>query len=184
MEKLLPSFADRWTLDWQFTGRSVRRTIVLPDGGFFLIDSAAFSPFSALLGGGAIGFSAGLLYLSQGRIAGISGLLGHLVRGEIGGGGFRLFFLLGLILSPLLWSLFIGDPFAGLAASGILPTEWWTLAIAGGLVGIGTRLANGCTSGHGICGLARFSMRSAVAVLSFMVAGVVTVFIVRHTFGA
>lgn len=147
-----------------------------------MIDSTAFSPFSALLGGGAIGLSAGLLYLLQGRIAGISGLLGHLLRWEIGSGRYRLFFLLGLILSPLLWSLLIADPFAGLSASGSLPTEWWTVAIAGGLVGVGTRLANGCTSGHGICGLARFSARSAVAVLSFMAAGVVTVFIVRHTF--
>ena len=148
-----------------------------------MIDSAAFSPISAVLGGAVIGLSAGLFYLSLGRIAGISGLLGDLLRRGIGSGGFRLFFLLGVIVSPLLWSLFLGDPFAGLASPEASFAEWGRLAVAGVLVGVGTRMANGCTSGHGVCGLARWSVRSLIAVLSFMAAGVVTVFLLRHVFG-
>lgn len=148
-----------------------------------VIDSAAFSPVSALLGGAAIGLSAGLFYVSQGRIAGISGLLGDLLRRGIGRGGFRLFFLLGVILSPVLWSIFVGDPFAGLASPEASFAEWGRLALAGVLVGVGTRMANGCTSGHGVCGLARLSVRSLVAVLSFMATGIVTVFLLRHVFG-
>lgn len=148
-----------------------------------VIDSAAFSPASALLGGAVIGLSAGLFYLSLGRIAGISGLLGDLLRGGIGNGGFRLVFLLGVIVSPLLWSFFVADPFAGLASPEASWAEWGRLTLAGVLVGVGTRVANGCTSGHGVCGLARWSLRSLVAVLSFMSAGVATVFLVRHVFG-
>lgn len=145
-----------------------------------MTDSELVSYTYAALGGVAIGLSAGLLYLSQGRIAGISGLLGHVLRWDLGSGGFRLLFLLGILLSPLLWRSLVGDPLAGIPVGGIWPAESASLLVGGLLVGIGTRMANGCTSGHGVCGLARFSGRSLLAVAVFMVAGGLTVFVVRH----
>ena len=148
-----------------------------------LIDWTNFTPWSALGGGGLIGLSAGLLFLSLGRIAGISGILGGLLRNDAGGVAWRLLFLLGLIAAPGCWLLLApqGLPVLRPAPSG--PTAWAILCVGGLLVGFGTRLARGCTSGHGVCGLARLSKRSAVAVLTFMSSGVLSVFVARHLLG-
>lgn len=143
------------------------------------IDWVAFTPWSALAGGLIIGLSVSLLLLLNGRIAGISGLLGSLLQT---GNPSRLengLFVLGLLLAPLLWWLLAGErPAVELAAGPV------AVIVAGLLVGIGTTLGSGCTSGHGICGLSRLSLRGLVATLSFMLAGFVTVFVVRHLLGA
>ena len=132
----------------------------------------AFTPITALLGGALIGLAATVLYVGNGRIAGISGILNHALerRDER---GWRIAFLAGLIAAAAAWFAFSGD----VARSGF-PLPW--LIAAGLLVGFGTRLGNGCTSGHGICGLARLSMRSLLAVLAFMASGIATVYVLRH----
>ncbi|HET6195031.1 MAG TPA: YeeE/YedE family protein, partial [Acetobacteraceae bacterium] len=133
---------------------------------------------SSLLGGLLIGLAAAVLWLANGRIAGISGIVGALPSARSGDVAWRVAFLGGLIVSPLLWAALAGPPVVSLEAS--LPT-----VIAGGLlVGFGTRLGGGCTSGHGVCGLARFSRRSIVATCVFMVAGFATVFVARHVVGS
>lgn len=133
-----------------------------------------FTPVSALIGGALIGFAATLLYAALGRIAGISGILNTAIE-QPGDRGWRIAFLLGLIGGANLWFAFgIDVP----APRAYFPVPW--LIGAGLLVGFGTRLGNGCTSGHGICGLARLSKRSLVAVATFMGAGFVTVFVLRH----
>lgn len=137
-----------------------------------------FTPISALFGGLLIGLSAAILFLGDGRIAGISGILGNLLafrRSEI---AWRAAFLLGLIGAPALYA----------AAGGQLPplivTSSVPILIAGGfLVGFGTRLGNGCTSGHGVCGMAGLSPRSIAATLTFMAAAAITVFVMRHLIG-
>lgn len=134
-----------------------------------------FTPLSSLLGGALIGVSALWLLASLGRIAGISGILNHVLE-QGDGRGWRLAFLSGLIVAAGLWFAFADVPLR----SGF-PLPW--LLAAGVLVGFGTRLGNGCTSGHGICGLARLSKRSLVAVLVFMGAGFVTVYLLRHVLG-
>jgi uncharacterized membrane protein YedE/YeeE len=137
-----------------------------------------FTPISSLLGGLLIGLAAAVLWLANGRIAGISGIVGALPSARSGDVAWRVAFLGGLIVSPLLWAALAGPPVVSLEAS--LPT-----VIAGGLlVGFGTRLGGGCTSGHGVCGLARFSRRSIVATCVFMVAGFATVFVARHVVGS
>lgn len=137
----------------------------------------AFTPFAALLGGGLIGLAATLLLATLGRVAGISGILNTAVESR-DGRGWRLAFLTGLIGGATLWFAFgIGVP---VPRSGF-PLSW--LIAAGLLVGFGTRLGSGCTSGHGICGLARFSKRSFAAVLAFMGAGMATVYVLRHVSG-
>ena len=132
----------------------------------------AFTPVTALLGGALIGLAATVLYVGNGRIAGISGILNHALerRDER---GWRIAFLAGLIAAAAAWFAFSDD----VARSGF-PLPW--LIAAGLLVGFGTRLGNGCTSGHGICGLARLSMRSLLAVLAFMASGIATVYVLRH----
>ena len=136
------------------------------------IDWNAFTPWSALLGGGLIGAAAGLLLLFNGRIAGISGVLGGLLRPlALGDGAWRVAFVAGLLLAPLAYLGFAAWPTVVVSAS------WDTLVLAGLLVGVGTRYGAGCTSGHGVCGVSRFSQRSIVATVSFIVAGMVTVFI-------
>ena len=142
------------------------------------IDWTNFTPWSALAGGILIGIAAGSFVLFNGRIAGISGLLGSLLEPGSEGRGEKALFLLGLLLAPLFWLL-----------SGSLPevefqTGWPGLVAAGLLVGIGTRYGAGCTSGHGVCGMARLSPRSLVAVLCFMASGFATVFVLRHLLGA
>lgn len=144
----------------------------------FNIAWESFTPWSALAGGLVIGLAAALFVLLNGRIAGISGILGGLltpVRGDI---RWRVSFLLGMVGAPLGWMAVATLPTIEVNAS------YPTVIIAGLLVGIGTRYGSGCTSGHGVCGLSRFSPRSLVATLSFMAAGFVTVYLVRHAIGA
>jgi uncharacterized membrane protein YedE/YeeE len=154
----------------------------------------SFTPFSALAGGALIGLAASLLLLCHGRIAGISGILGETLRGEgtRGEGSFRAAFLLGLVMAGI--ALRVVDPAAFASASGAAgvagvagvaggPVAVVLIAVAGLLVGYGTRLGNGCTSGHGVCGISRLSARSIVATLTFMATGGLTVFVVRHLLG-
>lgn len=137
-----------------------------------------FTPLSALLGGALIGLSASLFLLTHGRITGISGLYGGIFRRTAPDRALRLAFIAGLLLS-------------GIAVRIVYPAAFattWTATlpvalVAGLLVGFGTQLGNGCTSGHGICGISRFSMRSLVATGTFMAAGVATTFVARHVIG-
>ncbi|CNJ97614.1 YeeE/YedE family protein [Yersinia intermedia] len=140
------------------------------------IDWINFTPYSALAGGAILGVAVTFLLLATGRIAGISGILGGLLPPKAGDSDWRLAFIIGLVTSPLVYSLFTALPAIQIDAG--LPT----LILAGLLVGIGTRYGAGCTSGHGVCGLARFSPRSLVATLSFMFTGFITVGLVRHLF--
>lgn len=137
-----------------------------------------FTPFSALAGGLLIGLAAALLLSFNGRIAGISGIMGGLLaRPRAGEFGWRAAFVLGLLLAPALYRLFADLP------EGRIDAGWATLVAAGLMVGYGSRLGSGCTSGHGVCGLSRLSPRSLVATLTFMAAGFVTVFVARHMLG-
>lgn len=149
------------------------------------IDWQAFTwaaAVSALLGGFMIGGAAIWLAWTNGRIAGISGIMGHMIdlivqrKHEVF--GWRVAFLAGLIGAPILWRLFADLPPIH-EQTGLMG-----LMVGGLLVGIGTRYANGCTSGHGICGLSRFSVRSLVAVMCFMGSAIITVYVVRHLIGA
>lgn len=142
------------------------------------IDWNAFTPGAALLGGALIGSAAAMFILLSGRIAGISGVLGGLVRPQRGDIDWRIAFIAGLVLAPLVFAPLIG---ARVGTIGAGPA--WVVA-GGLLVGIGTRYGAGCTSGHGVCGLSRLSPRSLVATLSFMAAGFGTVFVARHLLGA
>jgi uncharacterized membrane protein YedE/YeeE len=138
------------------------------------IDWNHFTPWASLAGGVVLGIAAALFVLLNGRVLGISGILGGLVKPKAGDAGWRLAFVAGLIAAPILWRLFAPLPVPRVDAS--IPV----LVIAGLLVGWGTRYGSGCTSGHGVCGLARLSPRSLAATLAFMAAGFVTVFIARH----
>jgi uncharacterized protein len=135
-----------------------------------------FTPVSALIGGGFIGLAAVLLLALNGRIAGISGIAGGLLRPAPGDAGWRIAFIVGLVIGAGLYGLPAGIP---IVIDATLPM----LLIGGLLVGFGTRLGGGCTSGHGVCGIARLSKRSIVATLTFMAAAVVTVFVMRHVVG-
>jgi uncharacterized protein len=136
-----------------------------------------FTPWSALVGGVLIGVAAAMFVLLNGRIAGISGVMGGLLRPVKGDVAWRAAFVLGLVGAPLAYALFATVPLPKIDA------PFGALVAAGLLVGIGTRYGSGCTSGHGVCGLARLSPRSLVATAAFMGAGFVTVFVVRHVFG-
>ncbi len=138
------------------------------------VDWNAFTPWSALVGGMIIGLSAAMLVLLNGRVAGISGVLGGLLRPKSGDFGWRLAFVLGLVGAPLLYLAFSALPGTRIDAG------YGALIAAGLLVGVGTRYGGGCTSGHGVCGLSRLSPRSLVATLAFMAAGFVTVLVLRH----
>jgi len=138
------------------------------------IDWSAFTPWSSLAGGLLIGIAAAMLALFNGRIAGISGIIGGLLRLPRGDSGWRAAFVLGLIGAPLLYALAFSLPRPEIDAG------YSSLILAGLMVGIGTRYGAGCTSGHGVCGLSRLSPRSAVATVAFMGAGFVTVFVLRH----
>jgi uncharacterized membrane protein YedE/YeeE len=134
-----------------------------------------FTPVNALVGGVLIGLASGVFALFKGRIAGISGIVGGLLsRVQPGDAGWRVAFIAGLLLAPAAWQLFAPLPAMEIKASV------GTLIFAGLLVGFGTRMASGCTSGHGVCGLSRFSVRSLVATLTFLTAGVVTVALVSQ----
>jgi uncharacterized membrane protein YedE/YeeE len=147
------------------------------------IDWSSFTPWSALAGGGLIGLVAGLLFFALGRIAGVSGILGSLLLDRSREIGWRLAFLCGLLMAPGLWAIIAPGGLQPLSVAIDSPGGWAILVVAGLLVGFGTRLANGCTSGHGVCGLARLSPRSLVAVLCFMGSGMATVFVSRHLIG-
>jgi uncharacterized membrane protein YedE/YeeE len=139
---------------------------------------ANFTPISAAIGGALIGLAAVLLMLFNGRIAGISGIMDGLVNPRTDDRLWRAAFIVGLIAAPLA---------AALAGHAIpmpqMPTSMITIAVAGLLVGFGTRLGSGCTSGHGICGIARLSPRSIAATMVFMVAAIVVVALMRHVIG-
>jgi uncharacterized membrane protein YedE/YeeE len=141
------------------------------------IDWLNFSPWSALAGGALIGLAAAIFVLCNGRVAGISGLLGSLLMRGAEGRLEKGMFVLGVLLAPLMWQLFSELPVIDFQGS------WWGLLVAGLLVGFGSRYGSGCTSGHGVCGLSRLSGRSLVATLSFMSAGFATVWIIRHLLG-
>lgn len=142
-----------------------------------LIDWSHFTPWSALAGGMAIGLAVAVFALLNGRIAGISGIVGGLFRLQAGDIGWRIAFVAGLIAAPLVWQLFHSLPALH------IDTGYGILALAGLVVGIGTRYGSGCTSGHGVCGLSRLSPRSIIATLVFMGTGFATVYIMRHVLG-
>lgn len=141
------------------------------------IDWASFTPWASLLGGALIGLAAVVMILFNGQVAGISGIVANLFNSFGKQGQWRLFFIIGILISPSLYRLVTDLP------EMVFQTSWPLLIVAGLLVGFGTRLGSGCTSGHGVCGLSRLSLRSLVATLTFMVAGFVTVFVVRHWIG-
>lgn len=138
------------------------------------IDWNHFTPWSALAGGALIGLAAALFLLLNGRIAGISGVLGGLLRPVRGDIAWRVAFVLGLVGAPLVYGLFAVLPIPQIDAGNA------ALVAAGLLVGVGTRYGSGCTSGHGVCGVSRLSPRSLVATACFMGAGFATVFVIRH----
>lgn len=140
-----------------------------------MIDWQVFTPIS-LLGGLLIGIAASILLLGIGRIAGVSGITASVVRIK-NTEAWQVLFLLGLMASPLIYQIIA--PLPKIEVTSSIPL----LILAGLLVGIGTQLGSGCTSGHGICGLARFSKRSLVAVITFMATGIVTVTILRQVLG-
>lgn len=139
---------------------------------------APFDPVSALSGGVLIGIASVLLMVLSGRIAGISGIVGGLLAPGAGDKGWRIAFIIGLVAAPLIFAL-AGFPIT----VPDMPASWLVIAAAGLLVGFGTRLASGCTSGHGVCGIARLSPRSLAATAIFMAAAVFTVAVVRHVLG-
>jgi uncharacterized membrane protein YedE/YeeE len=139
------------------------------------IDWQHFSPGASLAGGILIGLAVTLLLLTNARIAGISGIIAGLLQRWGRETSWRLAFLAGLLLSSFLWDLTVPGGFPPYRQHPADPLNWILMALGGLLVGLGTRIANGCTSGHGVCGLARLSLRSLVAVLTFMASGVATV---------
>jgi uncharacterized membrane protein YedE/YeeE len=139
---------------------------------------APFDPVSALIGGGLIGLAASLMMLLNGRIAGVSGILGGLLSPPSSDKAWRLAFIAGLIVAPLIAGA-VGRPLAEAA----MPASWLVIVVAGLLVGFGARMGGGCTSGHGVCGISRLSTRSIVATVVFMATAALTVAIVRHGMG-
>jgi uncharacterized protein len=142
-----------------------------------MMDLGSFTPGLSLAGGLIIGAAAAVLVLFNGRIAGISGILGGLLSLPRNDMAWRITFLAGLVGAPILASAF-GNP-----AIPDIQAGWGEILIAGFLVGLGTRYASGCTSGHGVCGISRGAIRSLVATATFMAAGFVTVFVQRHLIG-
>ena len=142
-----------------------------------MIDWSHFTPWSAISGGVLLGIASALFILANGRILGISGIVGGLLPPKLGDTGWRIAFLAGMFAAPWVFLLLAPADFVSVPR---IQANTITTVIAGLLVGIGTRYASGCTSGHGVCGLSRLSPRSLVATLSFMGAGFVTVLIIRH----
>ena len=142
-----------------------------------MIDVSHFTPFASLAGGALIGFAASLLILGDGRVMGAAGVLAGAFAARGAEAAWRWWLLAGLVLSPVLAHL------AWRASSPAISTPLVTLAVSGLLVGFGTRLGSGCTSGHGVCGVARLSPRSLAATATFMATGFATVFLVRHVLG-
>ena len=141
------------------------------------IDWAHFTPFASLAGGIILGLASAIFILVNGRILGISGILGGLLPPKAGDTTWRVAFILGMLAAPTVFHAVV--PAQYITAPRIDASDWMVIA-AGLLVGIGTRYASGCTSGHGVCGLSRLSPRSLVATLSFMGAGFVMVYVLRH----
>jgi uncharacterized membrane protein YedE/YeeE len=147
-------------------------------GGRKLGGMTEFTPIASTVGGVLIGLASALLLMSNGRIAGVSGIVGPLLGPAGAARGWRIAFLVGLLGGGVIAPLLSAEPFgAGPTGSLLL------LVVAGLLVGIGTQLGGGCTSGHGVCGLSRASPRSLVATLSFMAVAAITVFVTRHVVG-
>ena len=142
-----------------------------------MIDWTHFTPWSSLMGGLVLGVSSALFILLNGRVLGISGILGGLIPPKRGDSAWRISFFLGMIASPFLFSL-LAPP--GLASPPRIDAGYGLIILSGLLVGIGTRYGSGCTSGHGVCGLSRLSPRSLVATLIFMSVGFLVVYLVRH----
>ena len=138
------------------------------------IDWAHFTPWTSLAGGLLIGVAAAMLVLLNGRVAGVSGIVGGLVSARAGEIGWRFAFIGGLLVAPALLALL------GASVLPRIDAGFGTLVVAGLAVGVGTSYGSGCTSGHGVCGLSRLSPRSLVATVAFMLAGMATVFAVRH----
>lgn len=138
------------------------------------IDWNHFTPWASLAGGVLLGLASALFILLNGRVLGISGILGGLLRPRSGDAGWRIAFVAGLLAAPAVWSLFAAPVVPRIEAGPAL------LVVAGLLVGWGTRYGSGCTSGHGVCGLSRLSPRSLVATLAFMGTGFAAVFVMRH----
>ena len=137
------------------------------------------TPLSGLLGGALIGLAAAMLMLLTGRIAGISGIFGGLLSPATSDRGWRIAFIAGLIAAPLIASFVTGAALP----SPVMPASLIVIVVAGLLVGFGSRMGGGCTSGHGVCGTARLSARSLVATAVFMAAAIITVAIARHVIG-
>ncbi len=142
-----------------------------------IIDWQHFTPWLSLMGGLLIGIATSLLLLVNGKIAGISGILGGLFKMPKDDTAWRVLFLLGMISAPLAYRFLISPPIID------IKPDWLILSIAGLLVGFGTRMSGGCTSGHGVCGISRLSKRSITATLIFICVGFMTVFVVRHIIG-
>jgi len=141
------------------------------------IDWLHFTPWLSLVGGILLGLASAAFILVNGRILGISGILGGLLSPRVGYNGWRIAFLLGMAASPWVASLIFPE---GLMEAPRIEAGYAAIAIAGLLVGFGTRYGSGCTSGHGVCGLSRLSPRSLVSTLTFMGLGFATVYVVRH----
>lgn len=140
-----------------------------------------FTPCASLAGGMLVGLSAALLIALLGRVAGISGITGALLQlptwSSVKQWGWRLAFILGMVAAPLVWQLFAPLP------AMEMPSNPSIIIVAGLLVGFGTRMGSGCTSGHGVCGISRLSLRSLAATLTFIATGAITVFVMRHIIG-
>jgi uncharacterized protein len=141
------------------------------------IDWFHFTPWASLTGGVLLGVASAMFILLNGRILGISGILGGLLPPKLGDSVWRIAFMLGMFSAPLVFTALAP---AGFASAPRIDASELTVIAAGLLVGIGTRYASGCTSGHGVCGLSRMSPRSLVATLSFMGAGFIAVYLIRH----
>ena len=144
-----------------------------------IIDWNNFTPWLSLSGGVLLGVSAAVFILLNGRVLGISGIVGGLLQPKKGDAGWRIAFLLGLAVSPLLFRMLMPTD---MVQAPRIDAGYLSVVVAGLLVGLGTRYGSGCTSGHGVCGLARLSPRSLLATITFMALGFVTVYIVRHLF--
>lgn len=141
------------------------------------IDWANFTPWASLSGGILLGVASAFFILVNGRVLGISGILGGLLPPKSGDAGWRVAFLLGMLAAPLVYGILAP---AGFVRAPRIDAGFATIVAAGLLVGLGTRYGSGCTSGHGVCGLSRLSPRSMIATLAFMGAGFAMVFLVRH----
>ena len=142
------------------------------------IDWISFTPVPSLLGGMILGVAVALYVLLHGRVLGISGIISGLLHPQLTDTAWRLSLVLGLITAP-----FLGAIFFGIFPIVEIDSSWLAIGIAGLLVGFGAQYSSGCTSGHGICGLSRLSPRSLVATISFMAAGFIMVFVLRHVIG-